>query len=89
MEHVQGQIFKDPGLEGISPEDRRSIYLTACDVLARIHKVNIKEAGLEDYGKQGWFIFKAVFSFVNMSHYEKFGESAGLSLIGLFYFLGL
>lgn len=61
MEHVKGQIFKDPGLEGISPEDRRSIYLTVYDVLAKIHKVNIKEAGLEDYGKQGQFIFEAAF----------------------------
>lgn len=60
MEHVQGQIFKDPGLEGISPEDRRSIYLTVCDVLARIHKVNIKEAGLEDYGKQGQFFLSSI-----------------------------
>lgn len=84
MEHVPGRIFKDPGLEGMSPEDRRSIYLSICDVLVKIHKVNIKEAGLEDYGKQGWFIFKAVFSFVNMSHYEKFGESSGLGSIGHF-----
>jgi len=53
MEYIHGRIFKDPLLPGLSNKERREIYLAMCDVLAKIHKVNIKEAGLENFGKQG------------------------------------
>lgn len=53
MEYVNGRIFKDPALPNLSPEERRQVFSAAVDVLARIHSVNIKEAGLGDYGKAG------------------------------------
>lgn len=53
MEYVNGRIFKDPALPGLSPDERRQVFSAATDILSRIHKVNIKEAGLEDYGKAG------------------------------------
>jgi len=53
MEYVRGRIFKDPTLPGLSKEERRQIYAATIRVLASIHKVDIKAAGLEDYGKSG------------------------------------
>ncbi len=53
MEHVPGRVFKDVTLKGFTPEERRTIYSKMNEVLSKIHRVNIEEAGLEDYGKRG------------------------------------
>jgi len=56
MGHVEGRVFKDPSLPGLSSGERRDIYRAMCDVLVRIHSVNITKAGLEDYGRHGEFV---------------------------------
>lgn len=53
MDHVKGRVFKDPSLPGMTREDRNQIYMAMCDVLVRIHNVNISTAGLDDYGRKG------------------------------------
>ena len=53
MEHVSGRIFKDPKLPGLTYEERQQIYNAVIEVLVKIHKVDIKAAGLEGYGKEG------------------------------------
>ncbi|XP_014664040.1 PREDICTED: acyl-CoA dehydrogenase family member 10-like isoform X2 [Priapulus caudatus] len=53
MEHVPGRIFKDPLLPNMTPVERSAIYTAMCDVLVKIHLVNIERAGLQDYGKPG------------------------------------
>ena len=51
MEHVQGRVFKDALLEDLNKEDRKIVYEKMCQVLSKIHAVDIQEAGLQDYGK--------------------------------------
>ena len=51
MEHVEGRVFKDALLQDLSREDRKIVYQKMCEVLAKIHAVDIKAAGLQDYGK--------------------------------------
>jgi len=53
---VQGNIYKDPSLPGMSRETRSKIYDEMIDTLCSIHRVDINKAGIEDYGKQGNFI---------------------------------
>ena len=53
MEHVKGRIFKDPLLPGMDPAERKAIYKSMADVLAKIHAVDIDKAGLDDFGKRG------------------------------------
>ena len=53
MEHVDGRIFKDQSLPDKTPEERRQIYAAMIEVLAKIHSVNLKDAGIDNYGKQG------------------------------------
>jgi len=53
MEYVPGRIFKDPLLPGLSNEERQKIYEAMCEVLVKIHSVDIGSAGLQDYGKTG------------------------------------
>ncbi len=53
MEKVEGRIFRQPELPGVDPKERSAIYDAMNDTLAKMHNVDIKAQGLEDFGKQG------------------------------------
>ena len=53
MSHVEGRIFWDPALPGISPDERAAIYDSMNEALARLHAVDVVASGLADYGKPG------------------------------------
>uniref|UniRef100_A0A8C0HBR3 Acyl-CoA dehydrogenase family member 10 n=1 Tax=Chelonoidis abingdonii TaxID=106734 RepID=A0A8C0HBR3_CHEAB len=53
MEYCSGHIYKDVSLPGLDPGQRRAIYMAMNKVLCKIHRVDLKAAGLEDYGKHG------------------------------------
>ena len=53
MEFVQGRVLWDQELPGMSPAERRELYLELNRVLAALHSVPFRERGLETYGKPG------------------------------------
>ncbi|GBG32396.1 Acyl-CoA dehydrogenase family member 11 [Hondaea fermentalgiana] len=53
MEFVRGRIFKKASLDEMTPQDRTKAYESAIETLARIHSVDWRNVGLEDYGKCG------------------------------------
>ncbi|XP_065760562.1 acyl-CoA dehydrogenase family member 10-like isoform X2 [Muntiacus reevesi] len=53
MEYCPGLIHKDPSPPGLEPSQRWAIYTAMNRVLCKIHSVDLKAAGLEDYGKHG------------------------------------
>ena len=53
MGMVDGRSIWDGSMPGSTPEERRAVYHEMTDVLARLHQVDLAEAGLEDYGKPG------------------------------------
>ena len=56
MGRIEGRVFSDCALPGVTPQDRRSMYLAMADMLARLHTVDWRAVGLEDYGRPGnWF----------------------------------
>jgi aminoglycoside phosphotransferase (APT) family kinase protein len=50
---VEGRVFRQPHLPGVSAADRAAMYDDMADVLARLHGVDVAAAGLGDYGKPG------------------------------------
>ncbi|KAK7087596.1 hypothetical protein V1264_021627 [Littorina saxatilis] len=56
MDYVKGRIFKDHRLLALLPEERMPIYEALCDVLCKIHRVDVDKAQLSDYGKKGQFV---------------------------------
>ncbi|XP_067395613.1 acyl-CoA dehydrogenase family member 10 isoform X1 [Emydura macquarii macquarii] len=60
MEYCTGHIYKDPSLPGLEPGQRRAIYTAMNKVLCKIHSVDLKVAGLEDYGKHGNYVQRQV-----------------------------
>ena len=53
MEYCSGLTYKDPSLPGLEPSQRQAIYTAMNRVLCKIHSVDLKATGLEDYGKHG------------------------------------
>lgn len=53
MEYVDGRVFFDPALPGLTPTERTRVYDEAIRILAAIHSVGIEAADLSDYGRPG------------------------------------
>nr|XP_009675604.1 PREDICTED: acyl-CoA dehydrogenase family member 10 isoform X2 [Struthio camelus australis] len=56
MEHCAGQVYRDISLPGLQPSQRRATYAAMCQVLSKIHSVDLRAAKLEDYGEHGNYI---------------------------------
>ncbi|WPZ03911.1 phosphotransferase family protein [Blastomonas marina] len=53
MGMVDGHSIWNGAMPDHSPEERRAHYFAMTDVLAQLHAVGLKQAGLTDYGKPG------------------------------------
>lgn len=51
MDWLEGRVFSDCALPGVSPADRRQMYLDTARTLALLHAVRPTQVGLSDYGK--------------------------------------
>lgn len=56
MRRIEGRVFSEAALPGIAPEERRAIYLSMAETLARLHALRPEAVGLGDYGRpHGYF----------------------------------
>lgn len=53
MEFVQGRVLLDQSLPGMTPDERGRIYQEMGRVLAALHQVDWRAAGLETFGRPG------------------------------------
>ncbi|HEV7259439.1 MAG TPA: phosphotransferase family protein [Bosea sp. (in: a-proteobacteria)] len=53
MERLDGRVFHDTALPGVTPEQRRAMYLAMAETLAALHGFDWQAAGLADFGKPG------------------------------------
>ncbi len=74
MEYLPGRILRDPLLPDMDSAERKAIYDAMNDTLARLHNLDWKAVGLEDYGKPDNYIERQVALWSR--HYEasKTGE---------------
>lgn len=60
MGFVEGRIFFDPRLPGLSPAERRALFDAMGETAARLHAVDPAAAGLADYGRPGGYLGRQV-----------------------------
>jgi aminoglycoside phosphotransferase (APT) family kinase protein len=60
MDCVHGRIYADPLLPGMSPADRRALYDQFSTVLARLHQVDWRAVGLEEFGRPGNYFARQI-----------------------------
>ena len=53
MDFLEGRIFRDARMPGLEPGERAALYDDLNATLARLHGVDWRAAGLEDYGRPG------------------------------------
>jgi aminoglycoside phosphotransferase (APT) family kinase protein len=60
MDLVEGRIFWDATLPEIAPEERAAYFNAMVDTLARLHAVDYRAIGLEDYGRPDGYVARQV-----------------------------
>jgi aminoglycoside phosphotransferase (APT) family kinase protein len=55
MDFLQGRIFRNARLPGMAAAERAAIYDNLNATLARLHQIDFKAIGLDDYGRPGNF----------------------------------
>ncbi|KAK3939120.1 kinase-like domain-containing protein [Diplogelasinospora grovesii] len=55
MSFLDGRIFEDPSIPGVSPEDRRAIWFDAVRTLAKLHRIDPRDVKMETFGKNSGF----------------------------------
>jgi aminoglycoside phosphotransferase (APT) family kinase protein len=60
MACVQGRVFWDPALPGLSPPERTAIYDDMNRVLSALHSVDYKARGLADFGRPGGYLARQI-----------------------------
>jgi aminoglycoside phosphotransferase (APT) family kinase protein len=53
MDFLEGRIFRDARMPGVAPAERTALYDDLNATLARLHAVDWRAAGLEDFGRPG------------------------------------
>src|SRR4029453_4452987 len=60
MDCVHGRIFTDPAIPSLTPRERRAIYDSLIDVLARLHTADWQALGLADFGRPGNYFARQI-----------------------------
>jgi aminoglycoside phosphotransferase (APT) family kinase protein len=60
MSCVDGRIFRDPKLPGMTATDRRQIYEAACSTAAQLHQINWQKLGLGNFGRTESYLTRQI-----------------------------
>ncbi len=60
MDYVDGRVFWDQSLPGMTPSERAAVYDEMNRVIAALHRVDYRAAGLADYGKPGNYLARQI-----------------------------
>ena len=60
MDYVEGRVFWDPALPGMSADERRAIFEEMNRVIAALHRVDFRALGLADYGRAGGYLSRQI-----------------------------
>ena len=60
MDYLEGRIFRDATLPGLSPAERAAVYDDLNATLAKLHAVDFDAVGLGDYGRPGNYFERQV-----------------------------
>ncbi|KZM18551.1 uncharacterized protein EKO05_0002394 [Ascochyta rabiei] len=67
MEFLDGRIFEDPAIPGVTPEERTKMWHSAIITLAKFHRVSPSAVHLSTYGKPSGFYNRQIATFNTIS----------------------
>ncbi len=60
MERVEGRVLWDPLLPQLAPDQRRAVYTSLTETLARLHSIDPESIGLADFGRPGNYFARQI-----------------------------
>jgi aminoglycoside phosphotransferase (APT) family kinase protein len=60
MDFIDGRVLRGYALEGMSAAERQATYEAMVDAIAKLHQVDFRAVGLEDYGRVGGYMTRQV-----------------------------
>ncbi|KAF7549461.1 hypothetical protein G7046_g8343 [Stylonectria norvegica] len=66
MEFLDGRIFEDFTMPGVTPEEREVMWREAVRTLAKFHAVDFKKVGLEKFGKPAGFYNRQIQTWITI-----------------------
>ncbi len=60
MERLDGRVVHDNALPGFQPAERRAVYLSMAETLARLHAVDFAVLGLGDFGRPAGYFTRQI-----------------------------
>jgi aminoglycoside phosphotransferase (APT) family kinase protein len=63
MEFLDGRIIEDPTMPDVTPAERTEMWHDAIRTLAKLHRINPKDVGLEDFGRASGFYDRQIKTF--------------------------
>jgi len=82
MEKVEGRVFHDNSLPGLSASDRTAIYDDMNRVLTLIHGIDIDAVGLGDFGRRGNFFGRQLERWSKQHERSRLDGSDGIDRLG-------
>ncbi len=79
MERVEGRVFSDARLPGMAPAERRAIYLSMAETLARLHGKSPDEIGLAGFGRPGDYFARQLHRWTSQLAASSFAGNAVLN----------
>jgi aminoglycoside phosphotransferase (APT) family kinase protein len=67
MSFLDGRIFEDPSLPGVTSNERTEMWRDAVRVLGELHKVDPRKVKMEDFGKWGGYYNRQIKTFGTIS----------------------
>ena len=60
MDWIEGRVFTDASLSTLPKDERRAIWMTVADAMARMHAVRPEAVGLGDFGRPGNYFARQI-----------------------------
>jgi aminoglycoside phosphotransferase (APT) family kinase protein len=60
MEHVEGRVFWEPYAPGLSAMERRALFDSLNETIARLHSFNPEALGLSDFGRPEGYVSRQI-----------------------------
>ena len=81
MERIEGRVFADCWLLGVEPAHRRAMFLDMADTLARLHAVDWRAQGLQDFGRAERYFERQIARWARQWELSKTGDSADIDAL--------
>ena len=71
LERIEGRIFQENNLSDAPRNERMKMCFNAAEMLAKLHKVDIRQAGLYDFGRHGGYFERQIKRWGKQWHLSK------------------